>query len=416
MSKRFNQNSNCFNFGNNALIRKRVNRSIMFSKKVMVICRGCEESRLDSARVREFMVRNGYFLTEKIEEADIIFFRSCGLTNETIDDNIDLIESLKAKKRSDCKLFVWGCLPKIDKERVSKVYDGVTFDAPDLSLLNDLVKAKTPIEKVTANACMDVYEPKKPGTLSKLDKRLANKYSLSNNNSIFNIKVSSGCLGSCTFCNVRRSRGTVKSKSIPDILAEFQDGLSKGFHRFGLMATDVGSYGRDQGKTLVDLLSELMKVEGDYQFGLRNFNPFFLKEMFEDLKPFFASGKIWFMSTSVESGSDKLLKLMGRRYSVQDFTDCVKFLNENYPKIELRTQVIVGFPHETDEDHELTKELLAKLHFDWVEIYRYSPNSGTIAAKMENQVSDQVKMARSRDLMYKTRFQNAPRKLIKFLL
>jgi len=161
----------------------------------------------------------------------------------------------------------------------------------------------------------------------------------------------------------------------------------------------------------VDLLGEMTKEKGDYRIGLRNVNPYFLCEMFEDLRPFFGSVKIWFLSSAAESGSDRILKLMGRRYQIQDFIKCMRVLNDEYPNILLRTQLLVGFPGETNEDFQMTKKLLDELKLDWVEIYKYSPNSGTPAATMPDQVPEQTKTKRYRQLFLKTRVLSSPRKI-----
>ena len=133
--------------------------------------------------------------------------------------------------------------------------------------------------------------------------------------------------------------------------------------------------------------------------------------MFEELKPIFARGKIWFLSTSVESGSNGILKLMNRRYTIHDFIKCIRILNNEYPKLLLRTQLMVGFPTEKNEDFLLTKKLLDTLKFDWVEIYKFTPNKGTPAATMTDQVPEHIKVKRWWQLYLKTRLQRPHKKL-----
>jgi len=167
------------------------------------------------------------------------------------------------------------------------------------------------------------------------------------------------------------------------------------------LATDLGAYGRDQGHTLVDLLKEMTKENGDYQIALRNIEPHFFIEMFEDLRPFFSSGKIWFLSSSVESGSNQILKLMGRKYMIDDFIQCIQLMNSEYPKIILKTQIIVGFPSETEQDFKKSLQLLDKVKFNWVEIYRYSNRPGTVAARMDDQIPESKKFFRYLRLLLK---------------
>lgn len=384
----------------------------MLSKKACVLCTGCPESRIDSTRVKNFLIENGWTISDKVEEADSVLFRACGLTNAAIEHSIQVIRSLKAKKKVNAKFIVWGCLPKINREALRTVYNGITFGEDEVNILDKILEAKKPIAEVTANSCMPIFELKPPGLKDKLvNKLVSKKCSIAGSESIFQIKVSTGCLGNCSFCNVRKSRGILRSKTIGEIIAEFQDGLDKGFRYFGLLGTDLGAYGRDLGHNLVDLLVELTKEKGDYKIGLRNINPYFLIKMFEELRPIFASGKIWFLSSAAESGSDRILKLMRRRYKIQDFIECIRILNNEYPNILLRTQLIVGFPPETNEDFQMTRKLIDELKFDWVEIYKFSPNNGTPAAKMTNQVPEHTKVTRYRQLFLKTRLQRPHKKL-----
>jgi tRNA A37 methylthiotransferase MiaB len=187
--------------------------------------------------------------------------------------------------------------------------------------------------------------------------------------------------------------------------------LGKGFRYFGLLATDLGAYGRDLGCSLVDLLVELAKEKGDYRIGLRNVNPYHLNEMFEELRPIFSSEKIWFLSSAIESASDRILRLMRRRCKIQDFKNCIRILNKESPNILLRTQLIVGFPTETREDFRMSLHLLDELEFDWVEVYKFSPRRGTPAATMAGQVPKKIKTTRFRQLSLKAMTQRPHKKL-----
>ena len=386
----------------------------LLSRKACVLCTGCPESRIDSARVQNFLKENGWIITKELEEADLILFRACGLTNNQVENSIQVIRRLKAKKKENAKLIVWGCLPKINRKALRTVYNGVTFGENEVEVLDKILEAKKSIEKIVANFCspgLGLQQARMYDTLKIINYPLFKKYWIAENNSIFKIKVSTGCLDNCSFCAVRKSRGQVHSKSIEEVIAEFQDGLKRGYRYFCLLATDSGAYGRDLGYNLVDLLVELTKEKGDYKIGIRNVNPYHLKRMFEDLRPVFASGKIWYLSSAVESGSNRILKLMRRRYKVQDFIKCFRILNNEYPNIYLTTQIMVGFPTETNKDFQLTKHLINKLKLDLVEVYKFSPNKGTSAAKMVDQIPERIKVSRFRQLYLLTTFQHPLRKL-----
>ena len=383
-----------------------------------VLCTGCPESRIDCARIQSFLKKNGWRITNNLKEANLILFRACGLTEKTVTDSLSIIRKIKAEKKHDAQFLVWGCLSKIDPKTLRTEYDGVTFHEDNIEMLNNILNPKTPVEEVTANYVMPVFEPKQSGVygfLSKVYNFPEKLHSIVQNEKIFHIKASTGCLGNCSFCAVRKSRGVVHSKSIDSIISEFKDGLKKGFRYFSLLATDLGAYGRDLGYNLVDLLTEIIKEKGDYKIGLRNVNPYYLNEMFNELKPIFSSGRIWFLSSSVESGSNRILKLMNRQYTVQDFKNCIQSLNKDYPNIFLRTQILVGFPTETNEDYQKSVRLLNELKFDWVETYKFSPRKGTAAATMTGQVPQKIKQSRFQHITFKF-FMQCPHKKISKIL
>ena len=220
----------------------------------------------------------------------------------------------------------------------------------------------------------------------------------------FSIKISTGCLGTCTFCAVRLSRGKLKSKSIEAVKKEFDEGLQKGFSEFYLIGTDIGSYGRDIGTNLAVLLNELISRHGDYAIMLRNFEPKYLIEMYSELKPIFESGKISCISTAVQSGSDRILSLMNRQYKIQDFKNIVMSIKNDFPGIKIRTQMMVGFPTETYEEFGQTMRLVDELDFDYIEVYKFQPRPNTKASRLEGHISRKTANKRYRILLTKILF------------
>lgn len=386
----------------------------MSGKQAYVVCAGCPESRIDSARIQNFLMENGWNITDKLEDADLVMFRGCGLTKVNVDESLQLIRNIKSRKKEGAQFIVWGCLSKINQEALRTVYSGVTFGEDEADVLNKILEAKKPLAEVVANSVMPILKfhwSGLGGFLGKIDDFLSSKFSIIKSEKIFQIKVSTGCLDNCSFCAVHISRGVVRSKSIDENVSEFRDGLNKGFRYFGLLATDLGAYGKDIGHNLVDLLTELTKEKGDYRIGLRNINPYHLNDMFEQLRPFFASGKIWFLSSAAESGSNRILKLMRRQYTIQEYIKCFRILNNEYSNIFLSTQLMVGFPTETNEDFQITKQLTNAVKFDWVEVYTFSPANGTTASTMTGQVPEAIKKARFCQLYRKTIFQHPHRKM-----
>ena len=398
------------------------------SQKVCVLANGCPENRIDGARMQEFFRENGWRVAGDYREADLILLTACGLTSSSEDLAIMLISRLKARKKPSADLIVCGCLPKINKERLQEVYDGITFGGDEVERLNEIIEPKIRAQDVHANFLLPVTKNTLFDTWRALNlrnreilaaikrqlmvwrlRRLSQAIGVVNPHTFY-IKVSTGCLDACSYCGIRISRGRVKSKPIEGVVREFEEGLSKGYSDFALLGTDLGAYGRDRGTNLTALLGELLKKKGDYKIKIRNVNPRFLIEMFSELREVFQSGKISFLSCSVESGNNRILELMNRGYRIEDFKKAIRTLNSEFPEIPIRTQVMVGFPSETEDEFNDTVRLLDEVTFDFVEVYQFQPRPHTRAARMEGQIPPEVARKRGQKLFMKFLFNDKERK------
>ena len=377
------------------------------TKKVCVITNGCPENRIDCARMQKFLGDNGHTVTADIQDAETIVFNACGLTNATQEFSIKIIKFLQAQKKPSTELIVCGCLPKINKPRLREVYKGVTFEH-EIEDLADIIETEKSPQDAYANHL--VPRSHVPSThrwripdfkrminpmsiIEKLTESYRNRLDQAINvfgpNS-FCIKVSTGCPNKCAFCAVKISRGKLRSKSIDRVVEEFEEGLARGYKEFALLGTDVGAYGRDHGNTLVDLLSELIKIKGDYTIRLRNIQPRFLIEMLPELIEILRSGKISYLSSAAESGNNRILKLMRRGYTIEDYKDAILTLKSRFPELQIRTQIMVGFPSETEQEFQDSLRLLDEINFDFVEVYPFQARPNTEAAAMKNQVPAKV--------------------------
>ena len=399
-------------------------------EKICVLASGCPENRIDGARMQEFFKQNGWTVTSDFRYADIILFNACGLTQDFQEASIEIINQIKARKKPSAELIVCGCLSKINKERLREVYQGPTFGSDELERLNEMFEAKIKAQDVHANFLLPRTTPwhrykrislKNFMNIERLmmaiRERLTKSYRRRLSQAInvhsphtFCIKVSTGCLNACSYCAIRFSRGGVKSKPIDKVVKEFEQGLEKDYKEFALIGTDLGAYGRDQGTNLVTLLKELLKKEGDYKVKLRNIQPRFLIEMMPELGEIFQSGKISYLSSAAQSGNNRILSLMNRGYRIEDFKEAIGTLNREFPEIRLRTQLMVGFPGETEEEFQDTIRLLDEVSFDFVEIYTFQPRPHTKAAKMEGQIPQKVARKRYHKLFMKSLFHERGRK------
>ena len=398
-------------------------------QKIFLITNGCPENRIDLARMQEFLKGCGWTVTRTVEDADILLFNSCGLTQHTEDVSINIVQQLQARKKSSAELIVCGCLPKIHKSRLREVYRGVTFGSDEIERLPEIFGTDTSPQDFHANFLLPyldnatygwrILDFRKFATLMWITERLASRYYQRLDEVInvfhpysFCIKASTGCVNACTFCAVKISRGGIKSKPINRVVDEFDKGLEKGYTEFALIGTDLGSYGRDQGTTLAALLKELLNRKGEYQIRVRNIQPKFLIEMLPELRNIFQSGRIRYIGSAVESGNNRILKLMNRGYNIEDYKNAIRMINREFPDIQIRTQLLVGFPSETEEEFQDTLRLLDELHFDFAETYMFEPRPNTKAAAISDQIPKNVAKRRYHKLYIKSLLNQRERKQV----
>ena len=390
---------------------------------VYVTTNGCPENQIDAARVVNLFRKNGWKITNDFRKADVIFFNACGLTGRTEKHSLSIINYLKANKYPSTEFVICGCLPKINNSCIREIYQGVIFGSDDLARLDEMFAFKKKVRNIHANFLIPVFDFGEKNKIRKIllnPLKLMKKYSFDKATrvqrpGIFPIKVSTGCLNNCSFCGVKLSRGNLKSKSIDRVIKEVEEGLRKNYKEFALIGSDVGAYGRDLGMNLVILLREIIKKKGAFKIRLRNIQPRFLIKMMPELRKIFQTGKVSFLATAAESGSDRILSLMNRGYTISNYKEAIHILNKEFPKILVRTQLMVGFPTESEEDFKDTCRLLNEVNFDYVEVYLFESRPETRAAEMEGQINRKTKVIRYCRLLMKTKFNQIKRKKIALL-
>jgi tRNA A37 methylthiotransferase MiaB len=401
------------------------------SIKIHVFCNGCPENRLDVARAEKYFQQNGFSVTDDWRSADLILFNACGRSHKTAAHSVKLMEEIKEKKTTNQQLIVWGCLPKIEIQAMTEFKDLVAL-GPNLELLNTAVDSPISFKTVYSNHLGKCLQPKIRKTTILwyeifLNNLLFNKtviawlnyleghFNLVQKASTFYIGTGTGCRSKCAYCAINKSRGLLKSKPIENILSEFREGRKLKYNSFSLMGTDVAAYGLDLGYSIVDLLSELIKEEGDFKINLRNLNPYHVIQHIEQLIPIFESGKINYLEIAAESGSNHVLELMNRNYSIEQYCDCVRKIKKASPNIILRTQLIAGFPGETEQDFLDSIALINKVAFDYIEVYEFSLRKGTIAETIEPKVPPEIVRRRYITLCRKALFNRTPQKIKKII-
>jgi MiaB-like tRNA modifying enzyme len=213
------------------------------------------------------------------------------------------------------------------------------------------------------------------------------------------IPISTGCLGICTYCITRIARGPLKSFSNEMITKSVKNVVSEGYKEIRLSSQDTAAYGEDIDDKLPNLLKNICALEGDFRIRVGMMNPQNALSNLDDLTDVYKNEKIFkFIHVPFQSGSEKILKGMKRNYSVSDFFKVIDGFRNHFPDITISTDVIVGFPGESDSDFEKTLDLVKKLKPNILNITRFSPRPNTEAIKMDNQIPSRIAKDRSREL------------------
>jgi len=356
---------------------------------------GCTSNKFDSERMMGLLQQAGHKIVENPEDADFLLINTCGVKSQTEEK---IINRLQEFSKTDKKVIVAGCLPKINFERIKKVTPNFAamIDTRSVHKINDVVDK---IEKGKENI-IEFSEQ----TANKL---LLPKFSL--NSAIGIIKISEGCSSKCSFCATKLARGDLHSYRPEDIRENIRQGLKEGCKEFHLTSEDCSAYGRDIDANLPAILESVAKIEGNFFVRVGMMNPLHLKKVeIENLTEAYKSEKIFkFLHLCVQSGSNKILKDMNRGYYVEDFVDYVSKFKKEIPQLTLETDIIAGFPTETEEDFQQTVELLKEVKPDVVNLSKYGARPNTIAAKMK-QINPKIVNKRSKllhDLTTKISFE-----------
>ncbi|MFH1655741.1 MAG: radical SAM protein [Candidatus Omnitrophota bacterium] len=354
------------------------------------ITHNCYSLKTDFDLIRRFLSINGWKLVRDIKNADMVIVNTCAFMKEREDIAIELIQKVKKDMNKNAKFIVTGCLSSINKNRLDSVFQGRSISSKSLYRLDDIINADIKLRdikfvKPTANNV----------------KRSENDYSYPiADSSIYRLRIGWGCNGKCSYCVIRRVFGKPHSRPIAEILEEFKAAVKKGYRKFSFIATEVGCYGQDLNTDIVELLEVLSGQNGNAKFELSYINPDRLKQILPRLEKFIRTKKIWCISVPVQSGSDRILRLMKRSYGIDDFKYSIGRIVSINPGIRIETDIIVGFPSETEEDFRksiLLTEWLGKNKI-YYQIFEFDSRPNTEASKLPNQLSTKEKQERFRRL------------------
>ena len=361
-------------------------------KKVALHNLGCKVNAYEVEAMQQLLEKAGYEIVPFTEGADVYLINTCTVTNIADRKSRQMLHKAK-KMNPDAIVVAAGCYAQADTEKLKE------DNAVDLILGNN---QKTQIVEV-----LEEYEKEHSKQVQVIEINHTKEYEeLSIEQTAEHvrayIKVQDGCNQFCTYCIIPFARGRVRSRKIADVLREVETLASKGYKEVVLTGIHLSSYGVDFSKeereSLLSLIQAVSKVEGIQRIRLGSLEPRIITEEF--LEGIVATGKVCpHFHLSLQSGCNKTLKNMNRRYSAQEYAEKCELIRKYYPTPALTTDVIVGFPMETEEDFEESYEFVKNIHFYETHIFKYSRRHGTKAAAMDGQLTEAVKAQRSEKLL-----------------
>ena len=363
--------------------------------------RFCEEASLDSQRLVNFLKKIGHNHTTDIKEADIIIFYACGHLDWQEDDSVRIIKEIIRLKKPSSKFIVWGCLPRINPHSLRRIYDGPFVGPEDWTFFSDYFgKPREVLNNTYANA-LNIHARLIDAGRSP-QRRIYNfghgwfYGARTKERETWYIKLESGCRNFCSYCSDRLAFGCVKSVPVERVLEQFEVGLRKRYKYSYFVGRDLGSYGFDMRLTLADLLNEIAEryTNHDYKVYLTNFSPNSLIDIYHDIDHSFLSENTYELGSNIQSGSDKILKLMGKAFPLCEWMTVMKDIDKNYAKIRTRTSIMVGFPGETDEDFQESVNLVNTTLFDRIDVYAYAERPNLPSLGLKGRIPEAIKRQR----------------------
>ena len=357
---------------------------------------GCQQNVNDGERIKGVLVDIGYGLCDKPEDADLILFNTCAVrehAEQRVFGNVGALKGLKEKKRG-LMIGLCGCMANqkhvVEKLRKSYPYVDLVFGVDGIDTLPQLIAQKLQKHKRV------LMEPaQRPVIVENIPIRRESEFRAW-------LPIMYGCDNFCTYCIVPYVRGREKSRKPGDILAEFRGLVEAGYKEITLLGQNVNSYGKglEEQVDFADLLNLLCAVPGDYQIRFMTSHP---KDASHKLIDTIAAQPhlCKHLHLPVQCGSDELLKKMNRHYTIGQYMELIEYARKKVPGITFSSDIIVGFPGETEEDFQDTLELVKKVGYMQLFTFIYSKRNGTPAAKLPDPTTHAEKAARM-DRLLKT--------------
>lgn len=367
----------------------------MAKEKYYIKTYGCQMNVHESEKLAGMLLSLGYEETPDMKDADVILFNTCCIRDgceKKVFGNLGMLKALK-KKKPNLIVGICGCLTQADgrKDYIAKrfPYVNIVFGTHNLNeFKNYLIEYKSNKKNI-----YDIWEKEKAINED------VDLYRTSGYNAWVNIMY--GCNNFCSYCIVPYVRGRERSRNMADIISEVKGLINDGYKTITLLGQNVNSYGNDladKNTTFAKLLDNLANLEGDFRIKFMTSHP---KDLTDEVIDVIAKheklAKV--IHLPVQSGNNKVLKEMNRRYTREHYLSLVDKIRQKMPDCYLSTDIIVGFPGETEDEFLDTYSLVKEVRYDGVFAFMFSPRTGTVAEKMENQIPLEIKNDRVNRLL-----------------
>jgi tRNA A37 methylthiotransferase MiaB len=373
---------------------------------------GCQTNLMDNALFRRTLRPLGWVSVDRPEDAAVIVVNTCAFDQAHERESVDTIADYRARFPR-AEVITAGCLTSISEAPPTAGSGGFTVGPGEAKRLAEHL-AGADVAGQVDEAPVNFIDPEDMRTsrpenrlllltepLYGLFEKVARRrfQPLHNivrtaafNQRFYSILVSTGCMGTCTYCAIKKAKGSLRSRPLADILADFRRGLDAGHRDFWLVADDVGCWGHDIGASVADLLAAITAQDGDFRLVLNYIEPRWFMALADDLERIFLDQRIVNVNMSMQSGSERVIHGMGRRYDPQAVVARLDRVKASRPDLVLKTHLMVGFPGETEEDFQQTLALVE--HFDLVIPFSFTARPGTPAASLPDQLPEPVKARR----------------------
>lgn len=359
------------------------------NKKIAFITLGCKVNLYDTEAMAELFTEKGYEVVDFEEYADVYLINTCTVTNLGDKKSRQMIRRAK-RINPNSVVVATGCYAQVASEEVAKIEGiNIVIGTKNRSEIVETVENYV-AENGVVNNVSDIMGEKEfePLQISRLTNR-TRAY----------IKIQEGCNRYCTYCIIPYARGPIRSRKPEEVIEEVKKLAENGFKEVVLTGIHVASYGLDLGNiTLADIIEKVHFVNGIERIRFSSMEPLAIDDDF--VARMAKLPKVCdHYHLSLQSGCNRTLKRMNRKYNAEQYAEACERLRNAFPNVAITTDIIVGFPDETEEDFKESLAFAKKMKLDKIHTFPYSPKKGTPAAKMKNQISGDVKSQRSKEMI-----------------